>query len=67
MSKENNTTTDDGTSKFFGVRLRPCGVYGEEDPWYLVGILRNAKAGLLNFQVGSGSNKLEHMYVLWKS
>lgn len=43
--------------------LRPCGMYGEGDPYHLGSVLRAARAGDLTFRLGDGSAHFHHVYV----
>ncbi len=43
--------------------LRPCGMYGEGDPYHVAGILRVVRAGNLPFRIGSGRAAFQHVYV----
>jgi nucleoside-diphosphate-sugar epimerase len=45
------------------VALRPCGMYGERDPYHLGNVLGAARAGRLVFRVGDGKAVFEHVYV----
>mmetsp|Transcript_42 Transcript_42/g.75 ORF Transcript_42/g.75 Transcript_42/m.75 type:complete len:249 (+) Transcript_42:637-1383(+) len=62
LFKANNSTTANGFNKLYTASIRPRGVYGEEDAWYLTNILRQARAGSIKFQFGSADNKIDHMY-----
>ena len=43
--------------------VRPCGMYGEGDPYHVANVLRIAKEGSLPFRPGDGSARFEHVYV----
>ena len=43
--------------------VRPCGMYGEGDPYHVAGVLRVMKQGGLPFRPGGGSARFEHVYV----
>ncbi len=43
--------------------LRPCGMYGEGDPYHVANVLRIVKEGKLPFRIGSGRAAFEHVYV----
>jgi nucleoside-diphosphate-sugar epimerase len=43
--------------------LRPCGMYGERDPYHMSAVYREAEAGKLTFRLGDGSAVFEHVYV----
>jgi nucleoside-diphosphate-sugar epimerase len=43
--------------------LRPCGMYGEGDPYHVANVLRVVKAGRLPFRIGSGRAAFQHVYV----
>ncbi len=43
--------------------VRPCGMFGEADPYHVSSTLRMALDGKLNFRVGDGSAVFQHVYV----
>jgi len=43
--------------------LRPCGMYGEGDPYHVANVLRMVKAGNLPFRIGNGRAAFQHVYV----
>jgi nucleoside-diphosphate-sugar epimerase len=43
--------------------LRPCGLYGEHDPYHVSSVLRAARAGRLLARIGSGRAVFQHVYV----
>ncbi|MGI9591659.1 MAG: NAD-dependent epimerase/dehydratase family protein [Myxococcota bacterium] len=43
--------------------LRPCGMFGEGDPYHVANVLRVVKAGNLPFRIGNGRAAFEHVYV----
>jgi nucleoside-diphosphate-sugar epimerase len=43
--------------------LRPCGIFGEGDPYHVANVLRVVKAGNLPFRIGDGRAAFEHVYV----
>jgi len=43
--------------------LRPCGMYGEGDPYHVANVLRMAKSGRLRFRLGDGRGAFQHVYV----
>ena len=43
--------------------LRPCGMYGERDPYHMSAVYREAESGKLSFRLGDGSAVFEHVYV----
>jgi nucleoside-diphosphate-sugar epimerase len=43
--------------------LRPCGMYGEGDPYHVENVLRIVQAGKLPFRPGSGRARFQHVYV----
>lgn len=43
--------------------LRPCGVFGPDDPHHMDNVLGSARAGKLVMRVGDGSSVYEHGYV----
>ncbi len=43
--------------------LRPCGMFGERDPYHVANVLRVVKAGNLPFRIGSGRAAFQHVYV----
>jgi nucleoside-diphosphate-sugar epimerase len=43
--------------------LRPCGMFGEADPYHVANVLRVVRDGALPFRVGDGSAAFQHVYV----
>lgn len=43
--------------------LRPCGMFGERDPYHLANVLRLLKAGRLPLRLGNGQARFQHVYV----
>jgi len=43
--------------------LRPCGMFGEGDPYHVANVLRVVKAGNLPFRIGNGRAAFQHVYV----
>jgi nucleoside-diphosphate-sugar epimerase len=43
--------------------LRPCGMFGEGDPYHVANVLRIVKAGSLPFRMGDGRAAFQHVYV----
>lgn len=43
--------------------LRPCGMFGEGDPYHVANVLRVVKAGNLPFRIGDGRGAFQHVYV----
>ncbi|MEE9608420.1 MAG: NAD-dependent epimerase/dehydratase family protein, partial [Myxococcota bacterium] len=43
--------------------LRPCGMFGEGDPYHVAHVLRVVKAGNLPFRIGDGRAAFQHVYV----
>jgi nucleoside-diphosphate-sugar epimerase len=43
--------------------IRPCGMYGEADPYHVSSVLRVARAGRLRARLGDGSAVFQHVYV----
>lgn len=43
--------------------LRPCGMFGEADPYHVENLLRVLEGGGLPFRVGDGSASFQHVYV----
>ena len=43
--------------------LRPCGMFGESDPYHVANVLRVVREGKLLFRIGSGRAVFEHVYV----
>ncbi|OHD65885.1 MAG: hypothetical protein A2176_03495 [Spirochaetes bacterium RBG_13_51_14] len=54
--------TEDGTELRTCV-IRPCGMFGEGDPYHVSSFLRMAQEGKLNFRVGDGRAVFQHVYV----
>jgi nucleoside-diphosphate-sugar epimerase len=43
--------------------LRPCGMFGEGDPYHVANVLRVVKEGNLPFRIGNGRAAFQHVYV----
>jgi nucleoside-diphosphate-sugar epimerase len=43
--------------------LRPCGMFGEGDPYHVTNVLRVVREGKLPFRPGSGKASFQHVYV----
>jgi nucleoside-diphosphate-sugar epimerase len=43
--------------------LRPCGMFGEGDPYHVANVLRIVKADQLPFRMGDGRAAFQHVYV----
>lgn len=43
--------------------LRPCGMFGEGDPYHVANVLRVVKEGSLPFRIGDGRAAFQHVYV----
>lgn len=43
--------------------LRPCGMYGEADPYHMDNVLKQARSGRLTFRMGSPDTVFQHVYV----
>lgn len=43
--------------------LRPCGIFGEGDPYHVANVLRVVEAGNLPFRIGDGRAAFQHVYV----
>jgi sterol-4alpha-carboxylate 3-dehydrogenase (decarboxylating) len=43
--------------------VRPCGMYGEGDPYHVANVLRIVKEGNLPFRPGNGRAHFQHVYV----
>lgn len=43
--------------------IRPCGMYGEADPYHVSNVLRMARSGGLLARLGSGRAVFQHVYV----
>lgn len=43
--------------------VRPCGMYGEGDPYNVSATIRMARRGLLRFRMGDGRARFQHVYV----
>ena len=43
--------------------MRPCGMYGEGDPYHVTNVLRVVREGKLSFRPGDGKAAFQHVYV----
>jgi nucleoside-diphosphate-sugar epimerase len=43
--------------------IRPCGMWGEADPYHVSQTLRLAEAGKLSHRIGNGKAQFQHVYV----
>ena len=43
--------------------IRPCGMFGERDPYHLGNVLPLIKAGKLPMRIGNGTSRFQHVYV----
>jgi nucleoside-diphosphate-sugar epimerase len=43
--------------------LRPCGMYGEADPYHITRTLQMLRSGSLPFRIGDGTARFQHVYV----
>ena len=43
--------------------IRPCGMFGEADPYHVGSFLKMARQGRLTFRMGSGRALFQHVYV----
>lgn len=43
--------------------LRPCGMFGERDPYHVGNVLRLVKEGKLPMRLGNGTARFQHVYV----
>jgi nucleoside-diphosphate-sugar epimerase len=43
--------------------IRPCGMYGEGDPYHVAGVLAALRQGSLSMRPGDGTARFEHVYV----
>jgi 3beta-hydroxy-delta5-steroid dehydrogenase/steroid delta-isomerase len=43
--------------------IRPCGMYGEGDPYHVSNVLRIARSGGLSARLGAGTARFQHVYV----
>jgi len=43
--------------------VRPCGMFGERDPYHVASVLRILREGGLPFRLGSGRARFQHVYV----
>lgn len=43
--------------------IRPCGMFGEADPYHVSSCLKMAQSGRLAFRIGSGRALFQHVYV----
>ncbi|HPN12792.1 MAG TPA: NAD-dependent epimerase/dehydratase family protein [Spirochaetota bacterium] len=43
--------------------IRPCGMFGEGDPYHVSSFLKMARGGRLSFRIGSGRSLFQHVYV----
>ena len=56
-------SSDEAPSTLRTCALRPCGVFGEGDPYHISSFIREAKAGRLLFRMGDGKARYQHVYV----
>lgn len=54
---------DPSQSRLTTCALRPCGMYGEGDPYHVANVLRVVREGKLPFRIGNGKAVFEHVYV----
>lgn len=54
---------DADTAKLRTCALRPCGMYGEGDPYHVANVLRMVRSGGLPFRIGDGQAAFQHSYV----
>jgi len=52
-----------GACRLATCALRPCGMYGEGDPYHVANVLRVVRAGRLPFRIGDSTAPFEHVYV----
>lgn len=43
--------------------IRPCGMFGEGDPYHVSSFLKLAQKGRLTFRIGNGTARFQHVYV----
>ena len=43
--------------------IRPCGMFGEGDPYHVSSFLKMAREGKLSFRIGNGRSLFQHVYV----
>lgn len=43
--------------------IRPCGMFGEADPYHVSSFIKMARSGKLTFRIGSGKARFQHVYV----
>lgn len=43
--------------------LRPCGMYGPDDPYHIAETLKAVQSGLLRWRIGDGRARFQHVYV----
>ena len=43
--------------------IRPCGMFGEADPYHVSSFLLMARSGRLTFRIGDGKARFQHVYV----
>lgn len=53
----------DVRGKIHTCAIRPCGMYGEEDPYHVANTLEVVRSGKLSARPGNGKAKFEHVYV----
>lgn len=58
-----HTDRGKGYSSLRTCSIRPCGMFGEGDPYHVSSFLRMAKSGRLLFRIGSGKALFQHVYV----
>ncbi|MGH0037875.1 MAG: NAD-dependent epimerase/dehydratase family protein [Myxococcota bacterium] len=52
-----------GSGRLATCAIRPCGMYGEGDPYHVANVLRVVRAGRLPFRLGDGKAAFQHVYV----
>jgi nucleoside-diphosphate-sugar epimerase len=52
-----------GLEPLWTCSIRPCGMFGERDPYHVGSLLAMARKGRMLFRVGSGRARFQHVYV----
>jgi nucleoside-diphosphate-sugar epimerase len=53
----------EGAARLATCAIRPCGMYGERDPYHVANIVKVVRDGSLSVRPGDGHARFEHVYV----